>query len=173
MRVFVGIKADEEIQKQILKWQEKFKNLPVRFIKPQNLHLTLLPPWYENNPDRLVKDLKKFNSEIKPFSITFEKIMTAPPNNPRLIWTEGPTVPELSKLREALAQYLKKSKGKRHFKPHITLARFKPQDFNFIGKIEENLEIKPSTVSTFTLFESTLSRSGAQYRTIEKFSINI
>lgn len=164
MRVFIGIKASEEIQKQVLDLQNTYKNLPVRFIKLENLHLTLVPPWYESNIKKLIKNLNKFSFQ-KTFEITFDSISKGPPRNARLIWLTGPEQRSLKILQKDLAKFLKKP-GQKHSTPHITIARFKNRDAAQIPEIRNKIELK-SEVSEITLFESSLSRYGAEYSVIE------
>lgn len=172
MRVFIGIKANEELQEKIIKWQEKHRNLPVRFIKQENLHLTLVPPWYERKINHLVKSLKSFKSQSSGFKIYFNKILYAPHPQPRLIWTEGDTPQALIKLRNALVKYLGKKKEKRQFRSHLTIARFKPEIFNSIKEYAIERQIDWSMNSCeITLFESKLSPSGANYEIIQRFKI--
>ena len=160
MRVFIGIKAPNEIQNQIIDWREKHKELPVRFIHSQNLHLTLVPPWYETNIKRLVKSLENF-SLPKRFEIVFREISKGPPGRSRLIWLIGPEQKDLKNLQKSLAKFLKKP-GQRHSTPHITIARFKKKDTLLIPEVNEAIEFK-FEFSEITLFESKLSPKGAQY----------
>lgn len=165
MRVFIGIKATGEIQKQIIDWQEKHKSLPVRFVKPQNLHLTLVPPWHENNIKKFVKTLNKF-SFPKTFEITFDSVSKGPQLHPRLIWTTGHEQENLTKLGKVLTKFLKKSK-QTHSLPHITIARFKMKEAVLVPEINETIDLKLD-ISEITLFESILSPRGAEYSVIEK-----
>lgn len=168
MRVFVGIKATGEIQKQIIDWQEKHKDLPVRFIESRNLHLTLVPPWYENNIKKLVKNLQKF-AFPKAFEVSFNEVSKGPLSRPRLIWITGPQQGSFTKLQKDLARFLKKPKEK-HSTPHITIARFKKHDALLIPEVNEAIEFK-FEFSEITLFESKLSPFGANYFPLEHLKL--
>lgn len=172
MRVFIGIKAPDELQKQVLEWQEKHKALPVRFIARNNLHLTLVPPWYENKLNQLVKHLKSFELPVGDLGLLFEKILFAPPPSPRLIWLEGKTPLGLIKLRNDLVKHLGKNREKRPFQSHITIARFKPAEFQSFkyARIESEIDWQMDT-REITLFESKLSPYGAEYTAIESIKI--
>lgn len=179
MRIFIGIKATNKLQEQIINWQEKHISLPVRFIKPDSLHLTLIPPWYERNINRLAKYLKNFRSPIPPFVIYFNKILYAPLPQPRLIWAEGNTPKELVILRNELVKHLGEKKvplrgEKRPFKSHVTVARFKPEIFWSIKGhgIEKRVDWSMDS-NEITLFESKLSPNGAQYFEIEKIKLEV
>ncbi|OGH18440.1 MAG: 2'-5' RNA ligase [Candidatus Levybacteria bacterium RIFCSPHIGHO2_01_FULL_40_15b] len=168
MRVFIGIKAPNEIQNQIIDWQEKHKDLPVRFIESRNLHLTLAPPWYENNIKKLVKNLQKF-AFPKAFEVSFNEISIGPLSRPRLIWATGPKHQGLAKMQNEIAKFLKVPK-QRYSSPHITIARFKERDALLIPEVNEAIEFK-FEFSEITLFESKLSPLGANYNTVLRLPI--
>lgn len=172
MRVFIGIKANQELQEKIFNWQEVRKDLSVRFIKPENLHITLIPPWYEKKINHLVNYLNSFITTLSPFELTFNRILFAPSDRPRLIWTEGIYSPPMKKLRSELEKHLKTRKERRQLIPHITIARFKNGDFSSLKNNLETEEIKWfMKVSIITLFESRLGPKGADYFAIEDFKI--
>lgn len=172
MRVFIGIKASEELQTKILDWQEAHKNLSVRFVKPENLHITLLPPWYRANINHLVKYLNSFKTTLEPFELEFNRILFAPKNRPRLIWTEGIYSPPMKKLRNELEKHLKTRKERRQLIPHITIARFKTEAFASLKNSLDTEDIEWfMKVSKITLFESKLGPKGADYFAIEDLKI--
>jgi 2'-5' RNA ligase len=72
MRVFIGIKASGRLQTLVREWRGNYKNLPVRWIKDRNLHLTLVPPWYEKDVGKAVAKLKTVR--YKKRTITFARI---------------------------------------------------------------------------------------------------
>lgn len=170
MRVFIGIKAPDKIQNQIIEWQEKRKDLPVRFIQTKNLHLTLAPPWHESNIKKLLKNLNKF-AFPKTFEVAFDQVSKGPSLRPRLIWITGPEQSEFTKLKKEFARFLKKPKEK-HSAPHITIARFKIKEAALVPEINELIELK-FDVSEITLFESKLLPSGADYFPIEHLKLAI
>jgi 2'-5' RNA ligase len=57
MRVFIGIKASMCLQKSVRELRNAHNDLPVRWIKDRNLHLTLVPPWYEDDVERAIAKL--------------------------------------------------------------------------------------------------------------------
>jgi 2'-5' RNA ligase len=129
MRVFIGIKIGEELQKKILEWEKYYKNLPVRWLAPENLHITLIPPWEEN----IIEKAKGKLESIKKgkFEIVFDKISFGPDSRyPRLIWAEGNLF-------------------------HLTLARFDPKKFKDfpIKKLNEKVDWQEK-VSEVCLFQS-------------------
>ena len=172
-RVFVAIKASEGLQKKISDWQEKFAAADsVRVISSENLHITLIPPWYEENVDKQIPKLKKIKGSI--FNIEFKKVTFGPNlGRPRLIWAEGETSPELYKLKSLLDDLFPEYKSKhKNFILHMTLARFNPDSFSKfeINKLDEEI-LWQDNVSSFVLMQSHLSRTGANYEVLEEFPL--
>jgi 2'-5' RNA ligase len=171
-RIFIGIPVSLETKKKISIWQEKNKKLPVRFIQNKNLHITLLPPWYTEDVKKIEEKLFYFE-KIGNFYIKFYKISLGPSfYNPRLIWVEGKTPEKIILLKKNLEKLLNFKAEERKFKTHITIARFSKKDLNFynIKKIEENINWLEN-VKSFAIFESLLSKNGAEYKIIKEFKL--
>jgi len=152
-RIFIGIAISDNLQKEILEWQKSRPDLKVRWLKPKNLHITLVPPWFEKNVDRIkekISLLKKF----KPFIIKFNKISLGPsPKHPKLIWFEGESK-EFNNLKIELEKYFE-NKDIHPPKLHVTIARFKISDFLKFPKKELSEKIDwEEEVENITLFES-------------------
>lgn len=170
-RVFVSICFSKKLKSKILSWQKR-QDLPVHWITEKNLHLTLVPPWYIENQEKLIKKLKSLK-EVLPFYVDFNEIKFGPsPKKPRLIWAEGETPPELFTLRQKLYQKLKKIPEGRRFKTHFTIARFNPKQFSVfpIKKLSEKVHWKDK-INYFYLMESRLKRTGADYQVLEKIKL--
>ena len=67
-RVFVAIQISRVLQKQIVHWEntvlanQTLSNNAlhtIRFLKGKNLHVTLIPPWYETDLTPVVMNIKK------------------------------------------------------------------------------------------------------------------
>lgn len=161
MRLFIGIKASANLKRKIGKWQEERKTFPVRFIKPENLHLTLVPPWYEDDPADSISKLGSL--AWKRCTVVFDNIGINFRNH--VIWIESSNPPkELSSTYNDLLHLFQKKKEKRPFRVHITIARFKDakplKHSKFHGiSWKEN-------VTAITLFQSKLTPKEAQYKEI-------
>ncbi len=203
MRIFVGIKIRGEMREEILKWQSKFQitnnklqtnhkseiqNSVIRFIKPKNLHLTLVPPLEVEEKDlQAISDNLKVMS-FEPFEIKFSKIEFGPDVNcPRLIWTMGKAILALIKLKGMiyssltslkLGRNLYLSKEKREYM-HCTVARIKkyptPGLRPFQGR-EQTMLLQDVSwsmlVDRFVLYESKLLPEGAEYEVLEEFPLS-
>jgi len=171
-RIFIGLPIGEDLQNKIFKFQKKFKNLPVRWILPHNLHITLVPPWYENNIEEIKEKLKSFDLG-KSFKISFYKVEYGPSQKfPRLIWAVGNAPKELLILRQNLFSILDQKPEERDFKLHLTLARF---NFNLKIKLPQINEsvLWEDEIKEVVLFRSHLLKTGAEYEVVEKFKLGI
>ena len=151
-------KSSEKLSGKITKWQEKNKKLKVRFIKPDNLHLTLIPPWYEENTELPVALLKQI--QFGECELVFDKFNVNFKN--KVIWIESSNPPvQIFKLLKSLRGMFPHG-NQTGFKAHITVARFKD------GKKLEDIKFKAigwrERVNKITLFESVLGRKGANYK---------
>jgi len=174
-RIFVAILISPKLQKEIITWENQWQSasrkMPVRWLAEKNLHLTLIPPWYEDDIDQITKILKTFSGKTVPYEIKFDKVTFGPdPSIPRLIWAEGKTPPEIINLKSQLEKILLKQPEKRPFLLHLTLARFRPEMFSIfpIKKLDESVSWNDN-INSFALMESHLSPKGAEYSILEKF----
>jgi 2'-5' RNA ligase len=152
MRLFIGIKISKKFQNKIIRWQKE-NNLKARLINPQNLHITLVSPWYEEDASKIIERLKKV--KFTGFEMVFDKVIINKRN--KIVWIETSNPPiQIFELQKSLSEIFKSKNEKREFKPHITIARFKDtgelKKINFIEK-----------VNNVTLFRSKLGRKEANY----------
>ena len=167
-KVFVGIKISEPLRNQVYDWQKAHWDLPVRFLARQNLHITLLPPWqiYEEDLPILKTKLSEFRGHLKPFTIYFDHISLGPNLlAPRLIWAIGETAPDLINLKKTVENKLSLLNGDRPLKLHLTMARFKPDQFHF--RLDESIRWM-ETVGALALYETIWDMAGAEYVELEK-----
>ncbi|QQG45267.1 MAG: hypothetical protein HYW89_04710 [Candidatus Sungiibacteriota bacterium] len=93
-RVFIAIPVPENMKKKAGEWQKKHADLKVRWIKPENLHITVIPPWYvdENQLYEVARLLPFTLKGLESFPILFSKVLLGPPGQQsRLLWAEGIT----------------------------------------------------------------------------------
>lgn len=172
-RIFVAIAVSAATQKKAQEWESSYQNLPVRWLAPKNLHVTLIPPWYEDNVERVKSILRSAVGSAKPFTISFDRVEFGPNlRQPRLIWTHGSCPPEILALRMGIARVLDHELEKRPFTTHLTLARFRPEEFsNFpIKNISESVDWREE-VGSFVLMESHLYPDGAEYEVLESIDL--
>jgi|ERR1051326_4837142 2'-5' RNA ligase len=174
-RIFIAIKTEEELQGRVLEWrgqQQVTSDMrQVRWIAPKNLHVTLVPPW--NTEELKVQSEKLKVVKSKPFDISFNKISFGPnEREPRMIWLSGEAGKEILDLRFKILDSLGQKPDARPFKLHVTLARFKSEDFrNFETKKLNEIVDWRMRVKSFVLMESHLLPSGADYEVLEQFEL--
>jgi 2'-5' RNA ligase len=196
-RVFVAINLPENIKNKLAEYQEKMPDLPVRWTKKENLHITLMFLGYLIDEELLevCNITKEIASKNQSFSINLKKIIYGPPKKipPRLVWVEGEKSEELGKLQKDLENSFLTSrataKGKeedlssspspvkglesesRPYTSHISLGRIKTWEFKQIEP-EERPEINEDINSSFEVnsievMESQLKRTGPHYTILE------
>ncbi|OGM08310.1 2'-5' RNA ligase [Candidatus Woesebacteria bacterium RBG_13_34_9] len=174
MRIFIGIKADKDLLKKISDWKKSFKiGFPARFIDDKNLHITLIPPWIEEKSKikSKISNINSILSKIQPFFIELSRIKFGPDEKrPCLIWAEGVADRKILSLKEIIEDTLKIKPERRIFKLHLTIARFKFNNFKNIKRLRQTIKWKQE-VKSFYLFESILSPKGAEYKIIKEFKL--
>jgi len=170
-RIFIALPLSEYLKQLVVQWQQDHTYLPVRWISPKNLHITLLPPWPENDVDKVIDKLNSASIRMPAFPIIFEHISFGPnPKMPRLIWASGPTPPELNKLKQQIEATLDLPADSRLLKLHFTLARFKTENYHkFRNKYLNEIIAWQDRVNSFALLQSHLTSEGSEYEAIEQF----
>jgi RNA 2',3'-cyclic 3'-phosphodiesterase len=172
-RIFIGIRASFALRQKIEEWQGAHTRFPVRWVPTRNLHITLIPPWYEAEEDipRIVATLQSIPVPMQPMSISFTHVDYGPRlSHPSLIWLTGQAPAEITQLNQLLGEKFAPNPSNKKWLPHITIARFRPNGFPSFPEdaIDEYVEwdAKPEAL---TLFESRLSSEGSEYNTIVEF----
>jgi len=173
MRVFIALPISGALKNTIKQWRKTYKDLPVRWLEDKNLHITLVPPWEENDLPRIEAALRKHPSQIGPQTLEFTETSFGPDSKgPRLIWATGQAPYELSQLRSSIEKILKRPITKKPLLQHLTLARFRPHDFPSFPNIDLSKHIHwTDVVDSFALMESKLLPEGAEYTIIQSFRI--
>lgn len=181
-RIFLAINLPEDIKAQLLNYQKEIKDLPIRWVKEDNLHITLVFLGYIRNEEIL--EISKITKEValrhQQFFIELKRICYGPPkvSPPRLIWAEGERSEQLGKLQIDLGNSLSQSSLKdlkksenRPYLPHITLGRIQRWEWRQIEpeerpKIETEISLT-IPVNSIEIMESQLKRGGAEYIILE------
>ncbi|OHA85603.1 MAG: hypothetical protein A2408_00935 [Candidatus Yonathbacteria bacterium RIFOXYC1_FULL_52_10] len=170
-RVFAGIKLSDEIAEQCTKLQAEIGDLPARFIPPEDMHLTLLPPIMMTDDAYVIGRIREVLQSAKRFTLTLERL-TYGPNmmHPTLLWIECAVVPEIVALKKALA-YAFSDNDHLPFIPHITLARLKEEDTAMLARRPVERPLKLSMpVESIELFLSP-NQGGVGYTVLESLPI--
>jgi 2'-5' RNA ligase len=179
-RVFIALPISKNLKIKIEKWRDEFIKLPVRFIPAENLHITLVPPWYEENVKKVINKLedphfaRKIKGRLLPLSIHLKKARLAPSSSqPRLIWLEGETPQALLELKKEIEKILNKKPEKRNFLLHVTIARVKKEEEKRLKHIgfEKEIDWKDS-IESIALLESHLEKTGAVYKILKEIKFS-
>lgn len=172
-RIFIAIPASSQMQRRVMDFSLAHAALPVRWLQPKNLHITLLPP-HELDVDEIRELADKLNgvSGIKPFEAHFKTVdFGNNPQEPRLIWAHGDMPTELKQLKGEIANASGWEPDNRDLL-HITIARFRAQNF----QPEWRDGLKPDVhwtmlVNEFAIYESRLLPPGADFTILHKFPL--
>ncbi len=182
IRSFFAIELPEEIRSIISDdIIVPLKKVPakVRWVKPQNIHLTLrflgkISPKIISDISLAAADIAK---SISPISLRIDSIGTFRKRNPRIVWLG--VGGEIEKLRELHSEVERIccsvgfTPDDRKFSPHITIGRIKsPAHTEKLLAQIKKLSIKSLdfSVKEFILFKSTLTPNGPIYDVVEKFA---
>lgn len=125
VRVFVALRIAPEIARELAQHGRGLEQLSVRIAPPDDIHLTLVPPWNEALIPDAVEKLRRVADRFVPFDLAFRHIGYGPePRRPRLLWAECAVGAEIAELRAALLQAFGET-DERPFRPHVTLARIR------------------------------------------------
>jgi len=182
-RIFIAINLPEKIQERLYSYSSQWPELPCRWTKKENLHITLFFLGYlkDEHLPKLSKSLKKALKEKEPFFLNLKDIVYAPPDKktPRMIWARVKENESLKEIWQATQNSLKEEfpflRGGERFSPHITLARFKQWEFRRLSpqerpKIEESLSLS-FEVRAIEIMESKLRPKGPDYFVLESVKL--
>lgn len=180
----MAINLPDQVKKKLLSFQRDWSALPVRWTKDQNLHITLIFIGYVDDEQMLdICQLTKQVTKKSPsFEITLNRICFGPPNRPaRMIWAIGGEDPVLSQLKKDLEEKLFNSGNNGYdqkqvysYRPHITLARIRQDQWRSlpkIPKIDKDISLT-FPVGSIEVMQSHLSRSGANYVVLESVELS-
>jgi 2'-5' RNA ligase len=188
MRSFIAIELPNEIRDALGNIQEKLKACAadVKWVKPQNIHLTL-KFLGEIDEDQLFKInliLDAFGSDKKIFVIRLASLGAFPKiNYPRVIWVgvdRGDR--ETKELVGALEEKIEKiglPKEDRAFSSHITIGRVRSNSgrdklVSILAQLQDYFKETPQefTVEKITLFKSTLTPQGPIYEIVKEVNLS-
>jgi len=185
IRSFLAFELPPEIKEQVRQVSEQLKRskMDVRWVKPDNIHLTIvfLGDVREGDISAIAREIEQVCCGFHPFEIYLKGLGLFPDRRrPRVLWAgyDG-DIERMSSLRDVLHERLipfEIRSEKRQFKPHLTLGRFRnPGKGN--TQLEETLNLhdgllSPSCqVSELVLFKSELRPQGPEYTRLEAWPL--
>ena len=172
-RVFIAINLPEETKKELASYQAKWPDLPIRWTKQDNLHITLEFLGYLSDEElaAICQRTKEMALKHRPFTVTLDKICYGPPGKipPRMIWAIA--APQSG---ASLALFGRGEKIQElNLALHITLGRIitwqwkqiEPEERPDVSE-EINLNFE---VNSIEVMESVLKKGGPEYAILESF----
>jgi 2'-5' RNA ligase len=165
-RVFIGIKLSEELADNFVDLQSAFGELPARFIPPQDIHLTLVPPFETRDLPFVKSELKRALAETHRFKLRFLRLEYAPDKErPRLAWVLCTATRDLVALKKKLLHAFE-HKEKVPSVPHMTVARFKKADAEEVARRRISRPVRfVMDAESVELFESP-HKGGSGYKVL-------
>jgi|GEM_PF-1728877 len=168
-RIFLALTPPEKLLQNIADWQNTHKDIfGVRYIKHENLHLTVLPPWYEKGINLgIINELISCHlKDLQSVVIQFNRIET----KANCLWLSAVCPSSFARLREKLASTLN-LKFEMQTTPHITLARLK-KGASYQKFWRDPIATK-ACLNQLVLFESILEQEGAKYVKVFEWNLPI
>jgi 2'-5' RNA ligase len=172
-KLFISINIPEKTKKRLIKAVEPWQNLPVKWVKEQNLHVTLLFLGYisDDSIGEICESVRSAAGKIDTFDLEFTEIVLAPAKeNPRMVWLTGKKSEELRVLQEniekALGTYVA---SKKSFRPHVTLGRIRVHKWQALAENPDIFLKFPLTVpaESVQVMASDFADDGPEYTVIE------
>jgi len=187
IRSFLAFELPVEIREQIRVISKELKKtaLPVRWVKVDNIHLTIL--FLGSVDEDTIGDIEeKVNVVVKGFSAFKTKLnaVGAFPHwkRPRVIWIGlNGDIGRLSNLRNKLQEELKVlgfMPEKRPFRPHLTLGRFKGpidrgEDMKWILDRHRDINSDLYQLNELILYKSDLKPDGPVYTKMATWPLRV
>lgn len=175
LRAFIAIELNDQIRNELTRIQDALKKseADVKWVRPENLHLTLkfLGQITNTKVEKIGQVMQNSSAPFKPSSLKLGALGAFPKiTYPRVIWVSLSSQEEqLMKLAQDLETglvSLKFPKEKRDFKSHITLGRIRSsKNRNKLTELltQVKVEQKQMFLESVSLFKSTLSCVGPHY----------
>jgi len=177
-RIFIAINLPKDIKKKLAGYKERWPELPIKWTKENNVHITLAFLGYIADEEliNICEAVKEAAFKHSSFSVNLFKICYGPTDKkpPRMVWAIGEKSEEFASLKEDLDKSLAISE-KRQFSPHVTLGRIRKWEWQRIEpeerpEVDEEIDLSFS-VNSIEVMESVLKRGGPEYTILESYNL--
>lgn len=177
MRLFIAADTDEAVQEYLSGLQKKLDFSSGKYTLAHSFHITLkfLGDVSQEDSNLIIKELE--NLTFEKFKLMLDRLGAFPGNpDPKVIWAGIEKSEPLMALQQDIEKSLEKFSFKKDhgFFPHMTLCRVsyikdKEMIADFLSTSIEKISFE---VSSFILFESTLTSHGPVYKKIREFRVS-
>ena len=171
-KIFVEINVASSLKRRLLQITSKWSELPVKWMKEDNLHITVAFVGYvdESMIPEICERVGRATADFEAFDLEFNSIELGPdPVSPRMIWLTGKPCEQLGQLNEAVEAALgMRPQAHKEFRPHITLGRIRAIKWDELTEkpqICEKIRVA-MTVDSVSIMES--KGGGAEYVSLEE-----
>jgi len=173
-RIFIAIDIPDEVKRELLSYEKRWRNLNIRWTNFYKLHITIefLGEIDKNKLESIINASKITVSNLKPFNIRLDKIILGPDSvQAKMFWATVHIDANLMKLKKLLHKNLLEQNFNledRTFKPHITLARARGNQLKGrqTNTALKNLRFEAGGIE---IMESQLRPNIEKYKLIESF----
>lgn len=157
-KIFVEIAIPQQMRKRLIEKTTQWPALPVKWVKENNLHITVSFIGYvdESIIPEICQKVREVTDNFESFEINFNRIeLGSSVEDPKMIWLSGEPNLELGKLNEAIEEALGMHPQKhKNFRPHITLGRIRKLKWDELPKkpvIDEKINLAMTADSVFVM----------------------
>ncbi|OQA03531.1 MAG: 2',5' RNA ligase family [bacterium ADurb.Bin400] len=124
-RIFVALEPSKELTDKLADWQRQHGDMRgIRWIKPRNLHITLIPPWHTHDIRSIQERLQLIGGGVGPIDLCFRKVDLGPNRSkPRLVWAVAPENNTINDTYQRVKKLLDADGTGLVAMPHITIGR--------------------------------------------------
>ncbi|MFA5878028.1 MAG: RNA 2',3'-cyclic phosphodiesterase [Candidatus Staskawiczbacteria bacterium] len=186
-RIFIAINLPENVKEALAAYANKWPELPAKWTKPDNLHITAVFIGYISDEALIdvCNGIKEFIKGEEPFVIRLDKVCYGPPVSegqvPRMVWAVADESQQFISLCDKLTKRILSLPNvafrpdRKKNMPHITLARIREWEWRRI-ELDERPEVEDYIdleipVESIEVMESQLKRGGPEYTILESFEL--
>jgi 2'-5' RNA ligase len=165
---FIGLKLGMELDQVLHPIKTKHADQNIIWQVPEDLHITLVAPWQENNEVSIIQKLTPIVARHQALTLELSKLKVVPNlMKPRMLWLLVKKDLKLDSLQHDLMQTLG-FENKKSFLPHVTLS--KSQDF-LTAQLEQDLNYL-FYIDEVYLFQTTKDITN-QYKVKHVFELSV
>lgn len=173
-KIFIELEVPKGLSTKLLQRMKKWHELPVKWTKEGNFHLTLAYLGYVDEEvfPEICEKVRDAVGSVDAFDVYFNKITLMPDEKtPRAIILEGEPSEELKNLIETIENALSIGHGERKkLRPHVTIGRIRATKWDDLEEkplIEESFNVS-IPVETVMIMESNAFKGGPEYTPVEE-----
>jgi RNA 2',3'-cyclic 3'-phosphodiesterase len=172
-KIFISLDFPDKAKNRLANFSQKWQDLPVKWTRAQNLHLTLVYLGFVETEDipQICEAAARAANQNNIFDVELDSIRLFPDaTDPKMICLVGQNNDDLKNLVSSIENALDISRGpKKTFRPHITLGRLRKHKWEAQAvkpDIDEKFSLSIS-VETVAIMASDFDGKENEYSVIE------